>query len=261
MASKVNLEEVVPEVRAWKEEASASLNPWKIDAWREWAPRWLIPELFEEAAVMRVESTQQGVEKKSLEERVEEVKKKFQRKQNEVVESMSNGEIDAEEAVRKAWDLERELDREIEKEKDFEQWEKGGDVEEEVIEMSPEEVRQSKAREKGKGKEVEKSKETTRSGLRSRTVEDKEEEKEEEKEEDEVVELVVAPIGWRPPLGSTVRNSFCYLGFVLSWYLFSAIFVKRTRTRRASFRRRVFGVKHARRSVRSVDGKGKALGG
>ena len=49
---------------------------------------------------------QQQVEKKSLEEHIEEVKRNFQRKQDEVMESMGNGEIDAEEAVKRAGELE-----------------------------------------------------------------------------------------------------------------------------------------------------------
>ena len=85
VASKKDLDEVVPEVKEWRKEARDALEEYKIDVWREWAPEWLVPSLFvKELQVMQGEEMkkmQEGLEIMKDRVRIEEKYRKLQDKE------------------------------------------------------------------------------------------------------------------------------------------------------------------------------------
>src|SRR5262245_39414432 len=192
------------DVRGWREEARNALEEYKVDAWREWAPEWLVPSLFvKELQVMggeEAEEMQEGSRVRKDRACVEVIEEKYRRLQDEVAAAMERGDMEPEEAVERSEGLEKELEREMEKVRDFERWEKGGEEDSEIEELSEEEVKKAKARAKGKEKEKkeekkeEKKKRTT--CAKRRRIEDS------DGEED------MAPSGWRPLQGSQVRSKY-----------------------------------------------------
>lgn len=210
----------MPEVVGWKEEAQVALEEYKTDAWREWAPEWLVPSLFE---VEPNANDRQGMQEVKGGTQIDEsmwrveVEAKYKKLQDEVAEGVIEGIIDADEAVKRSQELEKEREREMEKRNDFARWEKGDVDEDEVEELSEEEVRKVKAKTKGKGKEKEKEEEKTKKPTRTkrRRVEDS------EGEEEEKAEIKVAPRGWRPSVGATVRSIQIIMKLMLIELLYS----------------------------------------
>ena len=64
--SKQDLEMIMPDIRGWWEEACKALEEYKVDAWCEWAPEWLVPSLF--VKELQVEG---GKEDKEMQEKQE----------------------------------------------------------------------------------------------------------------------------------------------------------------------------------------------
>ena len=160
--------DVAPQLDAWKKEAAEAVDGYKVDAWREWAPQWLVLGLFVDT------QAREGVASTAMmhEQRLAAIEKLFEEGMEETMRKMEKGELSMEQAQLLSQQLERHREENLRKADDFAQWEAGNANEEEEV-----------VPEKGKGREVE-----------------KEEEKEEETE--------VAPQGWRPDEGAQVRPLF-----------------------------------------------------
>ena len=104
VASKQELEVVMPDISGWREEAREALEEYKTDAWREWAPEWLVPSLFvKQLPVTRgeeVDEIQEGSGIVGDHTRVEVIEEKYRKLQDEVAAAMERGDIEPEEVRR-----------------------------------------------------------------------------------------------------------------------------------------------------------------
>ena len=162
-------QDIAPQLETWKEEAVEALARYQVDAWREWAPQWLVPSLF---AVGPAGAS--GSQKSTLETRIDMIEQAYEKGMEETMMKMERGELSVQEAQLLSQQIGELREDNLKQVKDFAQWEVGNvDEEDEVVSG------------KGKGREVEK-------------------EKEKEKEE----ETEMAPQGWRPDEGAQVRPVF-----------------------------------------------------
>ena len=195
--SKQTPENVAPQLEAWKKEAATSLDGFKVDAWLQWAPKWLVPSLFEDA---QVEGNGGAVEKMTHEMRVALIEKEYDDEMAKVMESMDKGTLTAEEAMEMSEKLEAKKEVDLEEARDSVIRDGGNreDVDEdvEVIEAVEGKGKEKEKEEKKKGKAV------SRKASKAR-IEDTDEEAEEEEEKEEKTE--VAPEGWCPDEGAQVR--------------------------------------------------------
>jgi hypothetical protein len=195
--SKQTPENVAPQLEEWKKEAVVLLDGFKVDAWLQWAPKWLVPSLFEDAPV---EGNSGAVEKMTHETRVALIEQEYDDEMAKVMESMDKGTLTAEEAMEMSEKLEAKKEVDLEEARKLVDRDGGNgeDIDEdvEVIEV---------VEGKGKGKEKEekkKGKAVSRKASKAR-IEDTDEEAEEEEEKEEKTE--VAPEGWWPEEGTQVR--------------------------------------------------------
>ena len=192
--SKQTSENVAPQLEEWKKDAAVLLDGFKVDAWLQWAPKWLVPSLFEDAPV---EGNSGAVEKMTHETRVALIEQEYDDEMAKVMESMDKGTLTAEEATEMSEKLEAKKEMDLEEARNLVDRDGGnGEDDVEMIEV---------VEGKGKGKEKEekkKGKAVSRKASKAR-IEDTDEEAEEEEEKEEKTE--VAPEGWWPDEGAQVR--------------------------------------------------------
>ena len=221
---KMRMEDVAPEFDDWKKEAAETIRGQAKSEWKEWAPQWLVPSLYQEDRPVRVEEVRRPNR--------EEIEEKFVGLNRIVLEKLERDEISLEEAVEQEERLRQEKEEEL---RELEEWEARnsvGDEDEEEKEVETEVKGKGKGKgkekrtpakrqEKGKGKEKTKApspRKTSQRTKKSRPIIESEEEEEEEEKEDESGYEEEVEEGWRPTKGEKVSVSF----YILLLFLISS---------------------------------------